>query len=528
MMITKEDKMKVALIDVGYDRVDLNEPLGITVLNDYIKRKLDVQMHVSFRNIDKNFIENLLKYKPDVVCVSTSIGSLQYFDNVYTSVRKQLGNIPIVVGGLYATYAYEQFLDVYSDVICIVGEGEEAIVKILDIIDKTKNISTICKMAERECPNLAFISDGKLITTKRSVLNLSKMDSVPEHILAKKINDAEGCVRIEASRGCPWNTCSYCVLKMKYCGSKWRPYPVDKVIEEMKNLSADGVKTVYFTDEEFISGDYDRMERLADKIISAKKCGEISKDFSFAASTSVKALFGEYCDSPIPQEKINDILLKLKEAGLRSLFLGIESGSDTQLGRYCKGVTAEQSVAAIELLTKLKIEQDIGYIIFDPLVTVDELMQTVNFLERCNLDSNMSRFAKDMRIVPFTHYHKTYGKVFKEFDLKQLEYLYSFANADVQIVYDEYTRYEESNIQRTHKLQGLIREMPNGEERTALCSELSALRQSEFNVFKELIVTALNFRAEYSQEEYLKHLKERAKLIVNTLLSQYIVDKRYI
>lgn len=24
------EKMKVALIDVGYDRVDLNEPLGIT------------------------------------------------------------------------------------------------------------------------------------------------------------------------------------------------------------------------------------------------------------------------------------------------------------------------------------------------------------------------------------------------------------------------------------------------------------------------------------------------------------------
>ena len=168
------------------------------------------------------------------------------------------------------------------------------------------------------------------------MLDLSIMNSVPAHIFAKRINDAKGCVRMEASRGCPWNNCSYCVLKMKYCGSKWRPYPVEKVIEEMKNLSADGVKTVYFTDEEFISGDYDRMEQLADKIISAKKCGEISQDFNFAASTSVKALFGKYCDRPITQERINAVLLKLKEAGLRSLFLGIESGSDSQLRRYCK------------------------------------------------------------------------------------------------------------------------------------------------------------------------------------------------
>lgn len=518
MMRNKQnDKMKVALIDVGYDRVDLNEPLGITVLYDYIKRNLDVELYVSFRNIEENFIKNLLKNKPDVVCVSTSIGSLQYFDEVYSTVRKELGNIPIIVGGLYATYAFEQFLNVYPDVFCIVGEGEEAIVKILDNINKANNIVELYEMAQSVCPNLAFKNDGKLIITERSVLDLSQTSSVPAHIFAKKTNDAGGIVRMEASRGCPWNNCSYCVLKMKYCGHKWRPYPVGKVAEEMKNLSANGVKTVYFTDEEFISGDYDRMEKLADKILDAKKCGEISVDFNFAASTSVKALFGKYCDSHIPQERINAVLLKLKEAGLRSLFLGIESGSDSQLRRYCKGVTAEQSVAAIELLTKLGIEQDIGYIIFDPLVTVDELMQTVRFLERCHLNTNMSRFAKDMRIVPFTYYYNVYGKVFKEFDLKKLEYLYNFANSDVQIIHDTYTKQEEINLQRTHKIQGQIREMPDGQERTALYNELSALRQNEFNLFKALIETAVKLRGEYPQKEYLVHLKEQAEAIVNTV-----------
>lgn len=515
MMRNDNDKMKVALIDVGYDRVDLNEPLGITVLYDYIKRNLDVQLYVSFRNTEKNFIENLLKYRPDVVCVSTSIGSLQYFDEVYKAVRKELGNVPIVVGGLYATYAYEQFLNVYSDVFCIVGEGEEAIVKILDNIDKAKDIVELYETVQIECPNLAFMREGGLITTERSVLDLSQMNSVPNHIFAKEINDVGGIVRMEASRGCPWNNCSFCVLKMKYYGHKWRPYPVKKIVEEMKNLSADGVKTVYFTDEEFISSDYDRMEELADKILNAKKCGEISADFNFAASTSVKALFGKYCDSSISQERINAVLLKLKEAGLRSLFLGIESGSDSQLRRYCKGVTAEQSVAAIELLVKLGIEQDIGYIIFDPLVTVDELMQTVQFLEKCHISSHISRFAKDMRIVPFTRYYKTYGKVFKEFDLKQLEYLYSFVNADVQIIYDAYTKQEEINLQRTHKIQGQIREMPNGEERDALHNELSRLRQKEFEFFKALVEEAIKLRGGYSEKEYLKRLKEKTETLVN-------------
>ena len=113
------------------------------------------------------------------------------------------------MGGLYATYAYEQFLNVYSDVFCIVGEGEEAIVKILDNIDKAEDTVQLCEMAQSDCPNLAFIWDGKLITTERSVLDLSIMSSVPAHIFAKRINDAKGCVRMEASRGCPWNNCSF-------------------------------------------------------------------------------------------------------------------------------------------------------------------------------------------------------------------------------------------------------------------------------------------------------------------------------
>lgn len=512
------EKMKVALIDVGYNRVDLNEPLGITVLYDFIKRNLDVELYAAFRNIDENFIENLLKNKPDVVCVSTNIGSLQYFDEVYYSVKKGLGNIPIIVGGLYATYAFEQFLNVYPDVFCIVGEGEEATVKILDNIYRAKDITQLKELTQSECPNLAFMDRGKLITTKRSVLNLSQMNNVPDHIFAKKINAVGGIVRMEASRGCPWNNCSYCVLKMKYCGHKWRPYPVEKVVEEMKNLSADGVNTIYFTDEEFISGDYDRIEKLADKILDAKKCGEISVDFNFAASTSVKALFGKYCDSPIPQGQINAVLLKLKEAGLRSLFLGIESGSDSQLRRYCKGVTVKQSVAAIELLNKLGIEQDIGYIIFDPLVTVDELMQTVQFFETCRISSHISRFAKDMRIIPYTHYYERYGKVFKEFDLNRLEYLYNFANNDVQILYDAYTRQEEINLQLAQKIQGQIREMPNGEERTALYNELSCLRQKEFNFFKALVETAIKLRGEYNEKEYFERFKEQAESMVNKVL----------
>lgn len=73
------------------------------------------------------------------------------------------------------------------------------------------------------------------------------------------------------------------------------------------------------------------------------------------------------------------------------------------------------------------------------------------------------------------------------------------------------------NIQRAHKIQGQIRELPDGSERTALHKELSALRQNEFIIFKALIETAIKLRGKYPQKEYLEHLKEQAEAVINTV-----------
>jgi hypothetical protein len=72
----------------------------------------------------------------------------------------------------------------------------------------------------------------------------------------------------------------------------------------------------------------------------------------------------------------------LKRAGLARLFIGVESGSTSQLKRYGKGITPEQSIMALRILSSLGIEIRIGFVMFDPLMTFQELNENVEFLER--------------------------------------------------------------------------------------------------------------------------------------------------
>lgn len=76
-------------------------------------------------------------------------------------------------------------------------------------------------------------------------------------------------------------------------------------------------------------------------------------------------------------------------SGLNRLFLGVESGCDNQLKRFCKGITVKQSVIAIRLITALGINIRIGYISFDPLMEdTKDLVESMMFVGRTDLLMN--------------------------------------------------------------------------------------------------------------------------------------------
>lgn len=116
---------------------------------------------------------------------------------------------------------------------------------------------TIAQLKEMICrkktPNVCFYYEptGGIYRSKRTVCGLK--DKCPP--IHHKLNDViknDGLVRMETSRGCPWNKCSFCIMPWKFCGEKWRAFSNEKIEIEIKYLIDNGAREVLFTDEDFV------------------------------------------------------------------------------------------------------------------------------------------------------------------------------------------------------------------------------------------------------------------------------------
>jgi radical SAM superfamily enzyme YgiQ (UPF0313 family) len=96
------------------------------------------------------------------------------------------------------------------------------------------------------------------------------------------------------------------------------------------------------------------------------------------------------------------LLRKLKEAGTREIFLGIESGSRQQIKRFGKSATAEHNMEALMLLQNLGFQVDVGFIMFDPEMCIEDVEYNIDFLKKAGLVNHDARMAKKMRVEPFT------------------------------------------------------------------------------------------------------------------------------
>ena len=485
--------MKCVFIDIGYDCEELNEPLGIEVLESYLKKHAPhIQTGMHFSNLDgSDYLGFLSDEEPDIIAVSTHINTWKRWDSFYKVFVSYSENankhIALVIGGIIATYEYDHLLQCYPDVICSIGEGEESILSICQLYEVSKNYSQFLEaLEEQNCPNLVFFRKNQRVITRRSIIaDLSKENIEVNHSYLNRIVKSGGLARMEASRGCPWNNCSFCVMKWKYDGVKWRPFSLDKVASEIIQLSNIGAEIIYFTDEDFIAGDYNRLERFINIINEYKQNSIINPKLEFVASTSIHTILYDQ------NGEINNsiyIFKRLKQIGFRSLFVGIESGSETQLKRFCKGISVSEIENALQILRKCDIEPDIGYIIFDPLMDLDELIEDLMFLERNNLHHQISRFAKRMRVVPFTKYCQSPKLKLKYYDKEQIEYSYSFNDISIEYIYKVYSEWEDYNVHRTHILQAQIRAMStSSEKRVALKQKLASIRKKEFDVLSYLV-----------------------------------------
>lgn len=179
-------------------------------------------------------------------------------------------------------------------------------------------------------------------------------------------------VNLQGSRGC-YGGCTFCYINPFYGqGSQWRGRTPENIIAEIDELiTKHKIKEFYFTDPNFF-GPGEKGQQRALRLATLLK----SRNIRFGIEARVNDIHDETIST-------------LVEAGLHHLLIGLESGSDSSLKRINKMTTVAQNERAIRVLRKHGIDPNIGFIMFEPDSTLEDIRVNFEFLRRNELMKNL-------------------------------------------------------------------------------------------------------------------------------------------
>jgi radical SAM superfamily enzyme YgiQ (UPF0313 family) len=372
---------------------------------------------------NQHLIDYLKEFKPDVIGLSVISGVIREASYV-TNLLKQTFDVPFIWGGPGPTLEPDRCIEL-TDIICI-NEGEEVIVELANRVDAGEDTTTIDGTWAR-CEN------GEIQRNpKRPLLQLDDI-AIPDWDLKRyaHINAFKGLRKeiypnnlgkeypIMTQRGCPFS-CSFCIesryqeLFGKHDSLRRRN--VDVVIEELlwakENLD---VVSILFYDDVFTVN-----PRWLKEFLPRYK-EEVGLPF--------------WCYT-YPTTHTPQMLRDLKDAGMVSVTMGVQSGSERILREHFNRPTATKRVIEaaqeivdlgpevkgfFDLITKVpfETEEDLQAT-FQLMLDLPKEFKTIGFGEMTSfpdygftkdVDSNPELIAqhdKNISQEMYDYYHKLY------------------------------------------------------------------------------------------------------------------------
>ncbi len=295
--------------------------------------------------------------QPDILAFTSYEGSLQESLDFIRQAKREGVHSLICLGGHLATFSYDKILADFPRLVDVIvrGEGEHTIVELAQAVKAKEDWSQV--------QGIAYHNGSRVIATElrpaEPNINRFPFPALPE---------VDGWLDstplfITTSRGC-YGHCSFC--RSSHFGEGWRARDPQNVVDEIENAYHHGVSTFELVDDNFVGPGIMGKRRAAAIAAEVKRRG---LDIRFHASC-----------------RVNDVdeatMRLLKEAGLISVSLGVESGVPRMLQTFCKNATVEQNLAALALLNSLDIPTLVYIIFFDPYVTLDECQENIQFLKK--------------------------------------------------------------------------------------------------------------------------------------------------
>lgn len=329
---------------------------GFPVTEIYFKNLINNRIVYPTKRELENLVNLLRKINPDIIGISVRASAYYEIAGKITSLLKRELNLPIIWGGMHTTVCPEESLK-YADIVSI-GEAELAMLDLMRRYSQKEDITTTS--------NFWFKTKGGIKKNEiRPLLeDLDKLpfrDYVSEYkylIEGHRIKQGEPIKHyreffISASRGCPFSPCSFCsnsqlekVLKEK--GRYYRIRSVDNVIEELRRAK----KT------------FKRLKRIRfdDEVFNFAKSW--MREFARQYAQFIRLPFEILLD---PRAVDEEKLRLLKEAGLKTVNLGIQNTEKINKSLYNRNTTNQQVLQAARTIHNLKLKVHYHLLFDDPI-----------------------------------------------------------------------------------------------------------------------------------------------------------------
>ena len=373
-------------------------PLGVLYLAAAARAKLGIQPEIMDLSFSKNPLAEIKSRLSENNYQWIGISAMVTMANSALEVAKLVRQIrpqsKIILGGPHATTLPEKCVSGPYNFLAL-GESEETLVELIQ------------KGGGEDVAGIWFSKDGEWIKNPPR-LPVENLDQIP--FPAFDIIDLEQYKRlwfqldtigrpvegtsILATRGCPYQ-CSFCQPTLeRLFGRKLRKRSPDNILAELLWLKERfKIQGFIFLDDTLIV-DRKWTTELADKIVGAK----------------LGLVFG--CN--MRAELVDDqILGALKEAGLRKIYLGIESCTDRIREEVLnKKITRDEIQKAVLAAKRHGIKVQGYFMIGAPGETKAEAKKTVAYARELDLDDLTINITTPL---PGTFLHQKYrGDIFLE------------------------------------------------------------------------------------------------------------------
>ncbi len=323
---------------------------------------------------ERQWYERLIENLNDkTVCVGITSLTGNMIKNGIEIVKmvREHSDCPVVWGGTHPSIEYETTIQSeYVDIV-VEGEGEETFFELVMTLKDKRSYENI--------KGIVYKKDGLIQRNiGRELYDLNKIPPLPVHLT--NIDNYRGHVglsaffrfkydtalSIETSRGCNFK-CTYCVLANENYGEKanWRSMSALKIIEIVEeNIDKYGVRAFAFIDDNFFV-DVERAKEFVDLIF------ERNLDIEWFADMRMDTI-AKFMDV--------DFLKALEKAGLRSLGIGIETGSERMLRFLHKGQKRKHYIDANKMLAETGVVAQYGLIQGLPTETVSDVGDTYTLI----------------------------------------------------------------------------------------------------------------------------------------------------